>query len=164
MWKLGQGTRRISPILITLLIVGILMLAAGGFLLSHYRSGAGAVAPEAAPEEAPSTQASFHLAELVISPAEVNPGEEVAISARVTNTGGAEGSYTAELRIDNIVELAKEVTVPAGGTTTLSFYRYSGIPGTYGVTLGVLTGQFIVVEPTDVTQPAPKRSVPRCCG
>ncbi|MCK4579914.1 MAG: hypothetical protein KAU10_01095, partial [Dehalococcoidia bacterium] len=117
MWKLGQGTRRISPILITLLIVGILMLAAGGFMLSYYRSGAATVAPEAAPEEAPPTQASCHLAELVISPAEVNPGEEVAISARVTNTGGAEGSYTAELRIDNVVELAKEVTVAAGGTT-----------------------------------------------
>ena len=134
------------------------MLATGGFMLSYYRSGAGAAAPEAAPEEAPPTQASFHLAELVVSPAEVNPGEEVAISARVTNTGGAEGSYTAELRIDNVVELAKEVTVPAGGTTTLSFYRYSGIPGTYGVTLGELTGQFIVVEP------APERTVPRCCG
>jgi len=158
MWKLGQVTGRMSPILITLLVVGIIMLATGGFMLSYYRSSAGAAAPEAAPEEAPATQASFHLAELVVSPAEVNPGEEVAISARVTNTGGAEGSYTAELRIDNVVELAKEVTVPAGGTTTLSFHRYSGIPGTYGVTLGELTGQFIVVEP------APERTVPRCAG
>jgi len=158
MWKLGQVTRRISPILITLLVVGIIMLAAGGFMLSYYRSDTAEAAPEAAPEEAPASQASFHIAELVISPAEVNSGEEVAISARVTNTGGAEGSYTAELRIDNVVELAKEVTVAAGGTTTLSFYRYSGIPGTYGVTLGELTGQFIVVEP------APERTVPRCCG
>jgi len=158
MWKLGQVTGRMSPILITLLVVGIIMLATGGFMLSYYRSGAGAAAPEAAPEEAPQSQASFHLAELVVSPAEVNPGEEVAISARVTNTGGAEGSYTAELRIDNVVELAKEVTVPAGGTTTLSFHRYSGIPGTYGVTLGELTGQFIVVEP------APECAIPRCAG
>ena len=158
MWKLGQGTRRMSPILITLLVVGIIMLVTGGFMLSYYRSGAGAAAPETAPEEAPASQAFFHLAELVVSPAEANPGEEVAISARVTNTGSAEGSYAAELRIDNVVELAKEVTVPAGGTTTLSFYRYSGIPGTYGVTLGELTGQFIVVEP------APERTVPRCCG
>jgi hypothetical protein len=160
MWKLGQGTRRINPILITLLIVGIIMLVTGGFMLSYYRSGAGA----AAPEEAPATQASFHLAELAISPAEANPGEEVAISARVTNTGGAEGSYSAELRIDNIVELVKEVTLPAGGATTLSFYRYSSIPGTYGVTLGELTGQFTVVETCDVTNPEPERPAPRCCG
>lgn len=158
MWKLGQGTRRISSILITLLVVGIIMLATGAFMLSHYRSGAATVPPEAAPEQAPSTQASFHLAELVISPTEANAGEEVAISAKVTNTGGAEGSYTAELRIDNIVELAKKVTIPAGETTTLSFYRYSGIPGTYGVTLGGLTGQFTVVEP------ASSCTVPRCAG
>jgi len=164
MWKLGQGTGRISPILITLLVLGIIMLATGGFMLSYYRSGAGAAAPEAAPGEAPATQASFHLGELAISPAEANPGEEVAISARVTNTGGAEGSYTAELRIDNIVELVKEVTLPAGGATTLSFYRYSGIPGTYGVTLGELTGQFTVVETCDVTDPEPERPAPRCCG
>ena len=164
MWRLGQGTRKISPILITLLVVGIIMLTTGGFMLSYYRSGAGAAAPEAAPEEAPATQASFHLAELAISPTEANPGEEVAISASVTNTGGAEGSYTAELRIDNIVELVKEVIVPAGETKTLSFYRYNGIPGTYGVTLGGLTGQFIVAEPSDVLQPAPQRAAPRCCG
>ena len=164
MWKLGQGTRRINPILITLLIVGIIMLVTGGFLLSYYRSGAGAAAPEAAPEEAPATQASFHLAELLISPTEANPGAEVAISARVTNNGGAEGSYTAELRIDNIVELVKEVTLPAGGATTLSFYRYSSLPGTYAVTLGELTGQFVVAEPSEATDPAPERPAPRCCG
>lgn len=164
MWKLGQGTRRISPILITLLVVGIIMLVAGGIMLSYYRSGAATAAPDAAPEEAPATQASFHLAELAISPAEADPGEEVAISARVTNTGGAEGSYTAELRIDSIVELVKEVTLPAGGATTLSFYRYSGIPGTYGVTLGELAGQFTVVEPSDAAQAAPECRVPRCRG
>ena len=164
MWKSGQGTRRISPVLITLLVVGIIMLATGGFMMSYYRSGGCAAAPEAAPEEAPVTQASFHLAELVVSPAEVKPGEEVAISASVTNTGGTEGSYTAELRIDNIVELVKHVIVPAGEATTLRFYRYSGIPGTYGVTLGELTGQFIVVETCDVADPAPERPAPRCRG
>lgn len=152
MVRIKFRTKEISPILITLLVVGVLMLVTGGVMLSCYSSSEVTAAPEPTAKEVLSSPSALQVTELVINPTEVNPGEEVIITAKVTNTGDTEESRPIELRVNSIVEVVKQITVPAGGTTTFSFYESKGVPGTYRVTVGELTEQFVVVEPIELTQ------------
>ena len=108
--------------------------------------------PSSTPTQARlSAPGGFEVAQLGIDPAEVNPGQEIRITAQVTNTGDEEESYTAELSINNIAEAVREEVLPAGGTQTLSFLVSKDIPGTYEVALGGLAGQFVVVKPAELT-------------
>jgi hypothetical protein len=97
----------------------------------------------------------FRLSNLEINPTEVNIGENVVIIAKLTNIGGSRGNYTAELKIDGITNQAEKLVVPAGTDYMLVFKISKGLPGTYQVALGDLTGQFVVKEP-----PAPVFDVP----
>lgn len=124
-----------------------------------------------APTQAqPSVRADLQIAELAIDPAEVNPGEEVVITAKVTNFGDATGIYPVRLGINGTAALLKNVTVPPGATQTLSFLVSKDIPGTYEVALGELAGQFVVAESVQLTQPtgngvtAPEPAASSCCG
>ena len=115
----------------------------------------------------PPAPAAFQTAGLSINPAELNPGQELTITAMVTNTGDIEGSYIAELKINDTTEQAMELVVVAGETQTLSFLVSKDTPGIYEVTLGELTGQFEVVEPVTLPQPSNRKiaspTKPRCC-
>jgi len=115
----------------------------------------------------PPAPAAFQTAGLSINPAELNPGQELSITAVVTNTGDIEGSYVAELKTNDTTEQAMELIVVAGETQTLSFLVSKDTPGIYEVTLGELTGQFEVVEPVTLPQPSNPKiagpTKPRCC-
>jgi len=118
------------------------------------------------------TSVPFQVTNLVVSPAEVKPGEAVAITADLTNTGGAEDSYTIELRINDTAVLVPEVTVPAGETGEMRFLGREEASGTYVVRISELSGQFVVVEPGEsllVSDPVPgsvalEQSTSSCCG
>ncbi|GAI91266.1 unnamed protein product, partial [marine sediment metagenome] len=62
--------------------------------------------------------AAFALSSLVISPAEVAPGEKVNISVSLANTGGLEGSYTVVLKINGLKEAEQSITIAAGASKT----------------------------------------------
>jgi len=111
-------------------------------------------ASEAVPP--PPAPAAFQVAELAISPDEVTPREKVTITAKVTNTGGTEGSYTAELKINDVTEATSKVTVAAGASQLLSFVVSKDTPGTYRVTWGELTGEFVVVKPVPPEPASPE--------
>ena len=124
-----------------------------------------------APTQAqPSVRADLQIVGLGISPAEVNPGEDVVITAKVTNFGDATGIYPVQLGINGTAALLKNVTVPPGATQTFSFLVSKDIPGTYEVALGGLAGQFVVAESVGLTQPtgngvtAPEPAASSCCG
>jgi len=133
------------------------------------------------------TLSAFQTADLAINPAEVNPGEEVIITAQVTNAGDTEDIYTAELRVNDVTVVTTEVTIAAGASQPISFEGALATPGTYKVTwieligetaVPRLTGQFVVNdfgtiegEPnvlscctgnSAITEPEPE--VPSCCG
>jgi hypothetical protein len=93
--------------------------------------------------------AAFQISKLLIYPERGYSGQEVVIMAAVTNTGGGEGEYIAELQINNIVEEQKKITLPAREAKVLNFSTYKFDPGTYNVSLGGLTGQFEVLDPFD---------------
>ena len=97
----------------------------------------------------------FRLSNLEINPTEVNIGENVVVTAKLTNIGGSQGSYTAELKIDGITNQAEKLIISAGADYMLVFKVSKGLPGTYKVTLGDLSGQFTVNEP-----PSPVFDIP----
>jgi hypothetical protein len=107
--------------------------------------------PEPAPPPEPP---AFQVAELTISPTKVNPGEEVTIAAKVTNFGGTDGSYAAELKINGVTEANASTMVAAGVSQSLSFAVFKYIPGIYQVTWSELGGEFMVVKPVALPEPA----------
>lgn len=90
-------------------------------------------------------QSAFKVRDLAVSPVTVNKGKAVTISANVINTSGSDGSYNAELRINNANVASKTLTIPAGVTQTLNFIVPTNSPGTYEAAFGGLTGTFTVV-------------------
>jgi uncharacterized membrane protein len=98
--------------------------------------------------------ADFRLSNLDINPSKVDSGEKMVITAKIANVGGTQGSYTAELKVDDCTVETKEVTLAAGADSILSFGICADFPGTYTVTLGELTGTFIVAVPIQPIPPS----------
>ena len=90
--------------------------------------------------------AAFSVSFLSVSPQlEVEPGETVAITVFVANTGGESGSYTVVLKIDGVKEAEETVTVAAGDSQDVSFSVTKEEAGSYTVAVNGLSGSFTVV-------------------
>ena len=91
------------------------------------------------------TPAGFTVSNLSLSPSSVNPGETVTITAKVTNTGDAEGSYTATLKINGAAQATKEITLAPDASTTVSFTVEAGdAAGEYAIEIGGQSTSFTV--------------------
>jgi hypothetical protein len=93
-------------------------------------------------------QSVFAVTGLSIEPLTALPGEEVNISANVSNNGDAEGSYQAILNVNNINEASKSVTVNPGKTETVTFAVTKKDTGQYEVSIGSQKGSFTIATPT----------------
>ena len=102
----------------------------------------------------------FRLSNLEINPSKVDSGEKVVITAKIANVGGTQGSYTAELKVDDCTAETEKVTVAAGADSILSFGICADLPGTYTVTLGELNGIFMVAAPIQPIPPSNPPSTP----
>jgi LEA14-like dessication related protein len=102
----------------------------------------------------------FRLSNLDINPSKIDSGEKMVITAKIANVGGTQGSYTAELKVDDCTVETKEVTLAAGADSILSFGICADFPGTYTVTLGELTGTFIVAVPIQPIPPSNSSTPP----
>ena len=94
--------------------------------------------------EAPA--AVFSASDLSISPSEVNIGETVTISVLVANTGNAAGDYEVTLKINDVAEAEKDVTVAAGTSEEVTFTTAKDVAGSYSVDVNGLSGSFTVEE------------------
>ena len=63
------------------------------------------------------TQADLSLANFVITPAEVGPGETVRISGDVLNAGNEDGSTEIQLRINGVLFQTQRLVVPGRGSS-----------------------------------------------
>lgn len=88
--------------------------------------------------------AEFRVSALVISPAEVNPGQTVMVSCTVENIGSEAGSYTVKLRGDFMAE--QTVTLGPGESKVVSFQVTPTVAKSYNVTVDGLSGTFRVTE------------------
>jgi PKD repeat protein len=93
--------------------------------------------------EAPPT---FSVSQLTISPKEVEVGNEVSITAEVTNTDDSEASCDVILKINDAAEATKPVTLAPGTSETVAFTVSRDVAGTYDVDVGGQTGEFTVRE------------------
>ena len=90
--------------------------------------------------------AAFGASDLSITPVEVDIGQEVTISVLVANTGDAAGNYEVTLDIDNVVVVTKAVTLAAGTSERVTFTTAKDVAGTYAVSVGDLSGTFVVKQ------------------
>jgi len=108
-----------------------------------------------------SRPAFFVTSDLIIDPEAVEMGEDVVISVSVANTGDLTGSYEVSLKVDEVVVVAEDVTLPGGASQKVSFTITENAAGKHTVSLDRLTGEFTVralsVSPT---MPAPLLPAP----
>jgi hypothetical protein len=88
--------------------------------------------------------AVFTISALAISPAEVDTGEDITISALVTNTGDLTGTYEVTLKIDDVAVGTESVTLAGGASEKVTFTTSKDIAATYTVNLNGLLGTFMV--------------------
>ncbi|MDO8567315.1 MAG: hypothetical protein Q7R57_01210 [Dehalococcoidales bacterium] len=93
---------------------------------------------------APTKAATFNVSNLNVTPLEVKPGEKVTVSATVTNTGDLGGSYPATLRLDGIQIASTNITMAGGASQQVSFSTSADAVGPHTVTVGGITGSFVV--------------------
>ena len=87
--------------------------------------------------------AEFQFSTLIVEPEEVEPGEEVNISLRVTNIGEATGNRTITLDVgEGLITDVKTVTLAGGESETITFTVTPETEGVYSVTIEDLVGGF----------------------
>jgi uncharacterized membrane protein len=90
--------------------------------------------------------ADFQISDLEVTPHEVEAGEEVTVSVKITNVGGQTGSYTLQLLINQTTEKTKTVTLEEGASTTTEFKIIKQTLGTYNIEIDGLVDEFTVRE------------------
>lgn len=122
-------------------------------LVSHFTPVA--VIGRVVPAPPPPLPAAFSISSLSIQPGKVQPEEAVTIAVSVANTGGKEGSYIVILKINEVKEAEKKVTVAAGSTQDVSFTVTKVEAGSYSIVVDGLSGSFVVVAPPPPIPPPP---------
>jgi hypothetical protein len=107
-----------------------------------------------------SLPAILKLSDLKVNMEQAAIGEEVVVTALISNTGGSPGNYVAELKINDAIEQADKVILPPGVNYTFAFKITKNDPGTYTVAIGDLTTQFTVIEPIQTIQLMEPSSTP----
>jgi hypothetical protein len=123
-------TKLKAILIIDLMIVAV---AAGTYL---YLRNQGSIATAAKPAE-------FKVSDLTITPSETEEAEPILISANITNVGDLEGTYDANLTINNVLTQNQTVVVSGNNTSVIvEFTVIEETVGNYTVELGGLTGSF----------------------
>jgi hypothetical protein len=92
----------------------------------------------------PLDPANFTVSNLTIAPERAKQGENIIISAMVTNNGELPGTYSAVLKLKGATESTEEINLGPGESQKISFKIAKTTPGFYNVELEGLTGRFVV--------------------
>jgi hypothetical protein len=102
----------------------------------------------------PPKPAEIRITDLSIEPAQIQAGQPVSISVKVTNVGELTGSYTVELVIAGELIDSRTVTLAGGESTVVTFEWVGEEPGTYSIDVAGLKGTVTIVPPV-VPPPIP---------
>lgn len=91
--------------------------------------------------------AEFMTGSLDIAPNPVKVGGETRITISIKNAGEAQGTYTATLAVDGLVEQTRDVTVAGGTTESVSFTISKDSPGSFSVQIADQEAILKVIEP-----------------
>jgi hypothetical protein len=92
----------------------------------------------------PLVEANFTVSNLTIVPERAKQGENIIISAMVTNNGELPGTYSGVLKLKGAIESTEEINLGPGESKKMSFKIAKTTPGFYNVELEGLTGRFVV--------------------
>jgi hypothetical protein len=116
------------------------------------------IAPDTVPPPKPS---EFVLSDLLVLPSEVEIGQNVSVSVKVSNIGEKAGSHTVELRLDSTLVNSQSVYLDGGDFTTITFVISSEISDIHTVSVDSLIGSFRVKGPAEPEpQPTPEPVTP----
>lgn len=76
-------------------------------------------------------QAKFRIDDAVVRVTEIRTGDDVEVLVRVTNVGGADGTYVVELRRGDAVVDRRDLSIAPNGTRQTVFVESFDRPGTY---------------------------------
>ena len=94
----------------------------------------------------PLTPAEFEVSSLEVSSSEIEPGEEITVSATVNNVGEESRSYTVEANLDDVVVYTESVTLNGGESTSVTFTVTRNTRATCSVEVAGLSSRFTVVR------------------
>jgi len=126
------STSAITKLKAVLVIDVMIVAIAAGTYFYLWNTGALAV----------SKTAEFTVTNLIIDPLEADVGQPVTISANVTNVGELDGSYSANLTINDVLKENKTILLTAGASKTVEFTNIENAEGNYTVRIGDLSGSF----------------------
>jgi len=122
------------------LIIDILIVAsAAGVYLYLQAEGLIVTAPK---------QAEFTLTNLTFNPQEPEVFEPVLVTANLTNTGGEQGEYIANLTLNNIIEDNQTIFLQPAESALIEFTVIKQNEGNYTLTIGELTGSITYNAPS----------------
>ena len=78
-------------------------------------------------------QAKFRITDAVVTVTRIRTDEGTEVLVRVRNVGGADGTYSVRLLLDEDVVDRRELSIAPNGTRQATFDRSFGEPGTYEV-------------------------------
>jgi len=117
-----------------LFIIDVIIVAvAAGIYLHFQNQGLIAAAPK---------PAEFTVTDLTINPLEAEIFEPILITVNVTNIGDEQGSYMANLTINNVLEENQTILLLGGNSTIVEFTVIEEVEGTYTVEIDGLSGSF----------------------
>src|SRR4030042_3842242 len=125
-----------------LVIDVIIVAAAAGIYL--YLQNTGQLAGE-------TQEAEFTVTDLTINPLEAEIGENVTISANVTNTGEIDGSYMLNLTINDELKENQTILLPRGTSKIVEFAHNELAEGNYTVKIDDQSGSFKIKTPAPTT-------------
>lgn len=90
---------------------------------------------------------AFSITRTAVVSEQVPEGQRVVVEATVSNGGGIEGSYDAQMRVDDAVVNRTSVTVPADTEQTVTLSTVITTPGTFQINFNdVNAGEIQVTE------------------
>jgi hypothetical protein len=98
----------------------------------------------------PPKPAEFIVANLIIDPDVIQPGESFNVTARVTNAGEAGGSYTANLVINGEVKSSQTLQLSGGETGIVAFTATEIVKGSHEIKIGNINGTLSVQDPSTI--------------
>jgi energy-converting hydrogenase Eha subunit A len=95
--------------------------------------------------------AAFTASNLSVSPLRVKPGESATASVTITNTGGTQGTYKVNLKVNGAVEDSRDVIIAGGDSKNVNFTISKNQPGDYTISIDTLSATLTVQNPETTT-------------
>ena len=88
-----------------------------------------------------------------VNPTYAQPGQEIQVTATITNEGGSWGSDNVQMLINGYFEQEQGVGLAPGTSETISFTIYKTEAREYQINMGNATGTFFVMEDEEQATP-----------